>query len=648
MASKPSPEDRGASGPRPSRRAEPAGPGAPALVLAVLVAIGAGLAALLAAGLVAVSSEQQAGLGLPEAGAPTRYGLPVVKVFADVAAALCIGFLWSAGFATAWGYGRALGADGRAAVRAAGWAAVVWFAGAATMAPLLAADAVGRPPGELVRTGVLVGLVGTLEQSRAWAATAVVALVVAAGCWTARSWGRTAWLLVLAMGGLLPIGVTGHSASSGAHDIATASLLQHLLAASLWVGGLVALLTHAARRGGHLAAATRRFSGLALVCWVALAGTGAVNALTRLPATELLSTAYGLLVLAKTAALLVLGLIGYLQRRRVVAAVAGGRPAALLRLGAVEVLLMLCTVGIAVSLGRTAPPALGGETTREELFLGFVVGGPPTPLRFAVDWRVDLVCAVLALAMAVAYGRGVRRVRAVGGRWPKGRTAAFACGCGVLLLTTSSGFARYLPSVPSALAGGLLLLAVVAPALLALGCPVRLLERTTIPGGALPGPREWGRAVWRTRTARFLTEPLVAAVVLVLGFFGLYFSGVLEAGLYEYWLQPVARVGFLCAGWLFYWSVLGVDPVPSEATAGSRVAAAFVAGGGLAAFGVSLTRTATPIGEQFYRGLELPWMPDVLVSQHTGGVLAVGAAGVLLAMSATVLLHGGEERGGAR
>ncbi|MFD0487999.1 hypothetical protein ACFQ0O_14210 [Saccharopolyspora spinosporotrichia] len=109
--------------------------GDPALVLTVLVAIGAGLAALLAAGLVAVSSGQQAGLGLPEPGALTRYGLPVVKVVADVAAALCIGFLWFAGFATAWGYGRALGADGRAAVRAAGWAAVVWFAAAASTAP---------------------------------------------------------------------------------------------------------------------------------------------------------------------------------------------------------------------------------------------------------------------------------------------------------------------------------------------------------------------------------------------------------------------------------------------------------------------------------------------------------------------------------
>jgi putative copper resistance protein D len=50
-----------------------------------------------------------------------------------------------------------------------------------------------------------------------------------------------------------------------------------------------------------------------------------------------------------------LGAFGLAHRRRTVGRAAAGEPRALVRLGVVEVVLMLATIGLAVALGRSRP-----------------------------------------------------------------------------------------------------------------------------------------------------------------------------------------------------------------------------------------------------------------------------------------------------
>ena len=88
-------------------------------------------------------------------------------------------------------------------------------------------------------------------------------------------------LLAGALVTLLPLALTGHSSAGGSHDLATNSLFIHLLAGALWAGGLLALLAHAIRGGEHADVAARRFSAVALWCFVAMAVSGVVNALVR-------------------------------------------------------------------------------------------------------------------------------------------------------------------------------------------------------------------------------------------------------------------------------------------------------------------------------------------------------------------------------
>jgi hypothetical protein len=164
-------------------------------------------------------------------------------------------------------------------------------------------------------------------------------------------------LLTVAAGGVVgPAVATGHSSEAENHLLAVSSLGLHVLVASLWVGGLLALVLHGSR-GGVLATAARRFSVLALVCFVATGVTGALSAwVVASPLTGVLGTGYGMLLFLKTLALAGLGVLGW-AHRRTLPALAAGRPGAFRRFAAVEVAAMLATIALAVALAASPPPA---------------------------------------------------------------------------------------------------------------------------------------------------------------------------------------------------------------------------------------------------------------------------------------------------
>ena len=324
-----------------------------------LVLLGTAIAVLVAAGLTALSGARPlVALGLPDPGVLTTVGLPAVRAVAQVAMVLTIGALLLAAFLAPPQKSGYLDVAGYRALRTAGWTGALWVAAAVLLVPLTVADALGRPVADVLDVGLLVEVVPQLAASTAWSWTAVIALLVVVGCRSVLTWGWTTVLFGLSVAGPLPVTLTGHSAAGGSHDVATDSLVLHVLASSLWVGGLVAVIALAASRGPDrataLSTAVPRFSALALVCWVVLAVTGTINALTRISPGAVFGSYYGGLLLAKTGALLALGALGALHRRSTVDAASRGEPKALLRLGGVEVLLMLATIGLAVALGRTA------------------------------------------------------------------------------------------------------------------------------------------------------------------------------------------------------------------------------------------------------------------------------------------------------
>lgn len=608
-----------------------------------LVCVGVLAGAAIAAGLVvALGGQQFAGLGLPDPGLITRAGVPVVRTITECAAVVAVGSLLFAAFLVPPQGSGYLGPGGYAAMRTARVAAAVWALAAAAMVPLSAAETVGRPVTDLLDAAVLADLVGRLSEAGAWALTAGIALLVAAFAWTALSWSASVWLFAGALVGLLPVALTGHSSSGGAHDVATNSLLFHVVAAALWVGGLIALLAHLARRGEHAGLAATRFSRLALVCWIVMGASGVLNALIRVSPAELVSTSYGALVLVKTGALVLLGAIGYTHRRGAVAAVAERADrSALLRLGSGEVLLMLATIGLAVALGRSAPPAdAAGLPSRTEVLIGYDLAGAPSVARYVLEWRFDLVFGVAALVLAGLYLAGVRRLRARGDAWPVGRTIAWLLGCATVLVATSSGIGRYSMAVFSAHMGLHMLLSMLAPILLVLGGPVTLALRALSAAGAgnPPGPREWVLALTRSMPVRVLTQPLVALAVYTASYFLLYFTGLYDAAVPRHWAHLVMNAHFLLAGYTYFWIIVGIDPAPRRIPHLAKLGLLLASMPFHAFFGISLMGSREVIGGDFYRQLALPFLPDLLADQRAAGAFAWAGGEVPLAVVLVALL----------
>jgi len=158
-------------------------------------------------------------------------------------------------------------------------------------------------------------------------------------------------VLVIALLGMLTPGVTGHASSSASHEVAVTTVALHVAAASLWVGGLGALLVLLGRRRELLATALPRFSTLAGACLAVVTVSGVLTAQVRLGSwAALFFTGYGALVIAKAGALVLLGGLGLLTRRRM----AAGR-VPVLRWAGIEVTLMAVTLGLAAALSQTAP-----------------------------------------------------------------------------------------------------------------------------------------------------------------------------------------------------------------------------------------------------------------------------------------------------
>ncbi|TQM38222.1 putative copper resistance protein D [Pseudonocardia cypriaca] len=167
-------------------------------------------------------------------------------------------------------------------------------------------------------------------------------------------------VLAVALFAIITPAVTGHSGAVHAYQVvAVVGVGVHVAAAAAWVGGLGAILVLVASRRGLLVAVLPRFSRLAAACIAAVAVTGVLTAAVRLPpalahvrweaAVQLyLATGTGQLLVAKTAALGIIGCLGWLTRRRM----AASRVPLLLWAG-YEVTLMAVALGLAAALTQT-------------------------------------------------------------------------------------------------------------------------------------------------------------------------------------------------------------------------------------------------------------------------------------------------------
>ncbi|SNS14830.1 putative copper resistance protein D [Actinomadura meyerae] len=598
-------------------------------VARVGAAAAAAAAAALVAGLVLGGSVTEKVIpGLGDAGALTRWGLPVSRAAMDLLSALTVGaVLAAAAFLPAEG-GRGalrLSADAAGYLRAASWIAAGWAAAAAATLVFTVSDVLGQPVGEVLTGSELSSYVGSLPQGTALMIVVLLAVVVALLARTTTTPAAAFGLLAMAGIALLPAPLTGHSASAANHSVATTGVALHVAAVAPWVGGLAIVGAHALLRRDRLPVMAERFSRMALWCYVTVGASGLVNVIARLPdPAELVTTNYGRLALGKIVAFGVLGWFGWWHRERTLPALAAGRPGAFARFGSVEAAVMAATMGLAVALARTAPPAPAEPESAVKSLLGYDMPPEVTPVRLLTLWQLDLFFAVLAAVLGGLYLAAVVRLRRRGDSWPMGRTAAWFLGLVTIIAVTQSGVAKYAPILFSVHMAQHMVLNMLVPIFLVVGAPVTLALRALKPAKIRGdrGPREWLTALLHSRYLAVIAHPAVATLIFVVSTFALYFTPLFEAAMRNHLGHIAMTVHFLAAGSLFFWVLLGVDPAPKKLPYPARLILLFVTMPFHAFFGIALMNMSQALARGWYGAVAPPWGTTVLHDQHTGGAIA--------------------------
>ncbi|WP_372595212.1 cytochrome c oxidase assembly protein [Actinotalea sp.] len=604
------------------------------------------LLALIAVVLATVVS--RAGLvDLLDAGALVRWGDPTVTVLAELAAAVTLGALVLAAFVLPRTGGRTVadGAAWTATVRVAANAAAAWTVLALAEAVLTYGTVAGVRLDD-PSFGPGLGLYLTsISLGRIQLAVVVIAALTSVATLLVRGPVGALWTGLLAASALALLSQTGHASGDVSHELAISTMFLHLLAAAVWIGGLGALALVAHRLGRDLAPAVARYSAIALWSYLGVAVSGVVNAALRMDTLADLGTTYGLLVVAKTALLLGLGVIGWVHRRsvvpRLVSATPGRAPWLFWRLVVVELGIMGAVSGVAVALASSDPPAdltPTGVLSPAQVVTGHELPVAPTADQWFTGFRWDLLFALAALSAAVVYLRWVRRLARRGDPWPLGRTVSGLVGLLVFAWATSGGPAVYGHVLLSAHMIEHMVLMLIVPIFLVLSAPVTLASR------ALPvrtdgsrGPREWLLGLVHSRWAGVFSLPIVAAVNFAGSMYVFYFTELFRYSLETYIGHVGMVLHFSLAGYLFLNGLIGIDPGPKRPAYPLRLVLLFATMAFHAFFGIALMMDDALLVPDWFGLLGRTWGPSALDDQRIAGEIVWGISEIPMLVVAIVL-----------
>ncbi len=206
-------------------------------------------------------------------------------------------------------------------------------------------------PGDALDLETIPALLGTraggLELLRLGLAVAALATLA-----FGRHLGAAAFLTLLAT---LVSGATGHALSTNP-TISVPAKAAHLAATQYWLGGLVYLIIEA-KDSPEYRTAAQRISRIAVFAVITIAGTGIIQTLVALPAvTAVFTTTYGRLVLAKTAGLIVLALVGFRNQFSLLPALEEEMGAGRLRRSVMWELLVMILIFVLAALLAYVPP----------------------------------------------------------------------------------------------------------------------------------------------------------------------------------------------------------------------------------------------------------------------------------------------------
>ena len=595
--------------------AEPRLEGVPAraipLIGAIAIAV-AGVAAVLIG--LAITGAAETPL-LIDAGPVVRYGVPITDLIVNLSAAATLGSLVLALFALPSrtpAYERVL--------RLAGIGAVVWTLAGVLAALLGYADAIGAQLriDDAFGAGFWQYLSDTeAGQARLWgvAFTALAAVVIAfaSGPWL------LAVVVVLGTSSLIATSQLGHAGGTADHNIAWGAIFLHMAFSAVWLGGLGALLV--ARPSDR--AVVERYSSIAIVCFIVVAGSGVVSAWLRLGDFGGLWTPYGALIIVKVVAILGMGALGVVYRLWAIRRLP--KRTAFWGLVVGELVLMGVASGMAAALASSAPPvpAVPSGTSPAELLTGSPLPPNPSAEQYLFGFSPDPIWLTIVIAFAVFYLAGAIRLARRNDRWPVLRTVSWLAGVLALAWVTNGGINDYQDKLFSAHMLAHMSLGMLVPVLLVGGAPITLaLRALRARKDGSRGPREWVLSAVHSPVFRVLGNAYVAAAIFVLSLWVFYYTPIFRWATTTHLGHEWMIAHFLIAGYLFAQALVGIDPVPGRPPYPVRLVLLLSTMAVHAFFGLAIMSGTGLLLADWFGAMGWDAGFTALEDQHSGGAIA--------------------------
>jgi putative copper resistance protein D len=554
--------------------------------------------------------------------------LPLAKLVFHLAAAGTIGALVLAAFALS-----PIDPAQKKALRIAGVSAAVWALAAAVFS-LLNFHNIANKPLSSQSLGPDFVLFLTAGLGRPGGLCVVITAAVSLLCFSIRGVPMVLVTALLAFAGLVPLVLSSHATGGGDHVESTTSVVLHIGAAAVWLGGLLVLaMLGTALPPGRLNVAARRFSTLALICFIVVGISGLLSARAGLGSLDQLGTPYGGIVLAKAAAFTLLGIVGSVHRQWILNRLdrdpdRGARYFTVLVVA--ELAVLGAASGMAAALARTEVPSLSAAAA-ERL-------PEPALWSYLTQWEPDPLWLLLCAFGAFLYLAGVRRIRLAGGSWPMSRTMLWLAGMAVLFTVTNGGVHVYQGFLFSAHVLTQMLLTALVPLLLVPAAPLTLAERTirSRTDGST-GAREMIRSAVRPVLAAATAAPYVPALVIALSLNAFYFTPLLELG-------AITQLGFsamtllaLLSGCLFTAAMTGAVQGDRRQERRWRLAVLAVTAGVYAVYGRALSTQAAELEQPWYFAVGQPWGASGAASPELGGPVMWAISAATLAVIALMV-----------
>lgn len=242
-------------------------------------------------------------------------------------------------------------------------------------------------------------------------------------------------------------------------------------------------------------------------------------------------------------------------------------------------------------------------------------GAPPYNAHtLLTDWQTGpfpIGVGLVLIAVAAWYLSAVGQLSAKGRHWPRLRTVSFLVGLVMVELALGSSVASLAMYTFTAHVTQHLLLMVAAPPLLALGAPMTLILQTSSRGVkrlALRGLHSKVFAVVRNQVTVFF--------LYYISMYAFFLSPALGFAMGHMWVMDLINLGFLAGATLFWWPMVGLDPIPGGGMSpGFKIINLLIGVPAESFLGIALLMSTTPAAAIY-----------TLSSTHVGGgILWVGA-----------------------